>query len=77
MKEFLSNWNFMRVMRLGLGIAITVQSALAHETIMTAIGLLFTSMAIFNIGCCGVGACSTPVRKSNQPLNDIDYEEVR
>ncbi len=67
----------MRVMRLGLGIAIIVQSVLAHETIMIVIGLLFTSMAVFNIGCCGVGACSTPARKNSQPAKDIDYEEVQ
>ena len=76
MKQLLSNWNFMRLMRLGLGIAITVQSALAHETTMIVIGILFTSMAVFNIGCCGVGACSTPVRKSSQPVKDTEYEEV-
>ena len=67
----------MRVIRLGLGIAIIVQSALAHETTMIVIGILFTSMAIFNIGCCGVGACSTPIRKNNHPAKDIEYEEVR
>lgn len=66
----------MRVMRLGLGVAIVVQSAMAHETAMILIGLLFTGMAVFNIGCCGMGTCSAPVRKSQEPAKDIEYEEV-
>ena len=71
-----SNWNFMRFVRLGLGIAIIVQSVMAKDWTMGIIGLLFTSMPVFNIGCCGVGGCATPVKKDTHHTKDITYEEV-
>lgn len=66
----------MRLLRLGLGTAIVVQSVMAHEIVMVIVGLLFTGMAVFNIGCCGMGACSTPVQRRQAPAKDIEYEEV-
>ena len=71
-----SNWNFMRFVRLGLGIAIIVQSVMAKDWTMGIIGLLFTSMPVFNIGCCGIGGCATPVKKDAERTKDITYEEV-
>ena len=71
-----SNWNFMRFLRLGLGIAIIVQSAMAGNWTMGILGLLFTAMPIFNIGCCGTGECSTPIKKTSETTKDISYEEV-
>ena len=72
----LSNWNFMRFVRLGLGIAIIVQAVIAKDWTMGILGVLFTSMPVFNIGCCGVGGCATPVKKDNENIKDITYEEV-
>jgi hypothetical protein len=72
----LSNWNFMRFVRLGLGITIIVQSVIAKDWTMGILGILFTSMPVFNIGCCGVGGCATPVKKDTENTKDITYEEV-
>jgi hypothetical protein len=72
----MSNWNFMRLLRLGLGIAIIVQSAMAGNWTMGIIGLLFTAMPVFNIGCCGTGGCSTPIKKTSETTKEITYEEV-
>lgn len=77
MKQILfSNWNFMRLLRLGLGIAIIVQSAMAGNWTMGILGLLFTAMPVFNIGCCGTGGCNTPIKKTSETTKDISYEEV-
>ena len=75
-QAILSNWNFMRFVRLVLGIAIIVQSVLVKDWTMGILGVLFTSMPIFNIGCCGVGGCATPVKKNTESTKDISYEEV-
>lgn len=72
----LSNWNFMRFFRLGLGIAIIVQSVMAKDWTMGILGSLFAGMAVFNVGCCGAGGCSTPTRKTSANTKDISYEEV-
>ncbi len=71
-----SNWNFMRFLRLGLGIAIIVQSVMAGNWTMGILGLLFTAMPVFNIGCCGTGGCNAPTKKTSETTKDISYEEV-
>lgn len=71
-----SNWDFMRFVRLGLGIAIIVQSVIARDWMMGMMGVLFTSMPVFNIGCCGASGCATPVKKDIEPTKEITYEEV-
>jgi hypothetical protein len=70
------NWNFMRFVRLVLGIAIIVQSVLVKDWGMTVLGILFTSMPIFNIGCCANSGCSVPTKYSKPKTEDITYEEV-
>jgi hypothetical protein len=74
----LSNWNFMRVLRLGLGIFIIVQSVIARDWTMGIIGAMFTAMPVFNIGCCGAGGCAVDpsAKRTNQSTKDVSYEEV-
>ncbi|MEO0066429.1 MAG: hypothetical protein RI983_1755 [Bacteroidota bacterium] len=77
MKEIIfSNWNWMRVIRLLAGIAIIIQAIANKDTVFGVAGVLFTIMALFNTGCCGVGDCNTPIQKSNTSTEDITYEEV-
>jgi hypothetical protein len=75
-QSIFSNWNFMRFFRLALGIAIMVQAAFAKDWTMGILGAMFTAMPIFNVGCCGVGGCATPVKKQTSTPKDIAYEEV-
>ena len=74
--KIFSNWNFMRVLRLGMGIAILVQAILAKEVLFVIAGLLFSGMAVLNIGCCGTGGCGVPTKKTLETTKDITYEEV-
>ncbi len=78
MKQIIfNNWNFMRFLRLGLGIAIIVQAAMAGNWIMGIAGLLFTALPVFNIGCCSTTGCDTPAGKATGTTKkDIQYEEV-
>lgn len=76
MKQILSNWNFIRFLRLGLGIAIIVQSAMAGNWTIGILGLVFTAMPVFNIGCCGTTGCTSPVKKYSETKKNISYEEV-
>jgi hypothetical protein len=72
----LANWNFMRFLRLGLGVAIIVQAVIAKDWTMGIIGTLFTSMPLFNVGCCATGGCATPVNTESNNTKEITYEEV-
>jgi hypothetical protein len=71
-----SNWDIMRFLRLGLGVAIIVQSAMAANWALGILGLLFTAMPVFNIGCCGTGGCNAPIKKTSKTTKDVSYEEV-
>ena len=75
MKAILQGWNFMRVLRLGLGIAILVQGIVAKETMTIVLGAIFGGMALANIGCCGTNGCAVNSRSTNK-TQKIDYEEL-
>jgi hypothetical protein len=78
MKTILSNWNFMRGLRLLLGVIILVQGIEAKEWMYAFAGIILAGMAFANIGCCGVGGCNVPSSKINQEINhkEITYEEI-
>ena len=71
-----TNWNFMRFLRLGLGLAVLVQAAMAKDVTFVVLGLLLTAMPVFNIGCCGTNGCYVPQTKKKENTKDISYEEV-
>lgn len=58
MKEMIfSGRNFMRVIRLLIGMALTVQGVMAADYLLAFLGILFTAMALFVKNCCG-NSCS-------------------
>lgn len=77
MKNYFKNWNFMRMLRLALGILIIVQGIMANEWLLVGVGGLFSLIPLMNMGCCGVSGCSTPAPRSNKKTKDITYEEIR
>lgn len=77
MKTILQGWNFMRILRLVLGIIIAVQGIVAGETLTVILGLLFAIMSVANIGCCGKNGCAVnPARSIRNKTKDINYEEA-
>ena len=75
-QTILTNWTFMRFFRLGLGIAIIVQAVIAKDALFAFLGLAFTAMPVFNIGCCGNAGCTVPLKKDQDTKKEITYEEV-
>lgn len=78
MKNYLSNWNLMRVIRLVLGIIVIVHGFQGHQWMLVVLGGLFTLMPVFNIGCCSTAGCNTTYSSRNTTATkDITYEEVK
>lgn len=77
MKNYLQAWNFMRILRLVLGVSILIQGVQAHEILFIFMGGLFTLMPIFNVGCCSTVGCATPNKKSTASMDEISFEEVK
>ncbi len=77
MKEsILHNWNLIRFLRLVMGIAIFVQAIMVKDSFLGLAGLLFSGMALLNMGCCGTAGCYMPPQKDKETNKDISYEEV-
>jgi hypothetical protein len=77
-----SNWNFIRGIRLVLGIMLVAQSVALHNWGMAMFGGLFIFQSITNTGCCGSGGCnvypnSKKTDNANHKLSEVEYEEVR
>lgn len=66
----------MRFLRLGLGLAVLVQAVIAKDVLFALLGLGFTAMPVFNVGCCGSGGCYVPPKKHINTTKEIPYEEV-
>ena len=77
-ETLLTNWNFMRILRLGLGIYIAVQAVETHSIFSGIFAAFFIFQAVTNTGCCGSSGCAVPVKKSNSDqIEEVEYEEVK
>jgi hypothetical protein len=77
-RTLFSNWNFMRWLRLAVGLFIGIQAILIHDTMLGFFGAFFLFQAITNTGCCGVGGCSVPATKRQKDeVEDVAFEEVK
>jgi hypothetical protein len=72
------NWNFMRFLRLGLGIYIAVQAVETLSIFSGVVAVFFLFQAITNTGCCGTNNCSVPINKNNSDkTEEIEFEEIK
>ena len=62
-------WNFMRVLRVLVGIVSIYYAVDKSDGILGVAGGLFILSAIFNVGCCGAMGCSIP-----QPRKKMDNQ---
>lgn len=70
-----SDWNFMRVFRLGLGLLVLVQSFVIGDYLFSAFGLFFVFQAVTNTGCCGASGCQID-QSNDSGSKTIVYEKV-
>jgi hypothetical protein len=73
-----NNWNFMRWLRLGLGIYIAYQAVETISLFSGAVAAFFIFQAITNTGCCGTNGCAVPIKKSSSDRSeDTGTEEIK
>lgn len=60
-----NNWNFMRWLRLALGIYISVEAVETLSFFLGAVAVFFLFQAITNTGCCGTNRCALPIKKNS------------
>ena len=79
MKErILAPWDWLRIIRLVIGVSVVFQAIVMQSWLLVAAGVLLALMAILNMGC-GVSGCAPTIRAS-EPLEknqEISFEEVK
>lgn len=77
-ETLLTDWNLMRILRLGLGIYVSVQAVETQSMISAIFAVFLLFQALSNTGCCGSNGCAVPIKKSNSSkTEEIEYEEVK
>ncbi|MBS1523529.1 MAG: hypothetical protein JST50_21180 [Bacteroidetes bacterium] len=77
-QRLLTNWHFMRVIRLILSVWILVMAVPAHDWLMGSFGAFFLYTALTGVGCCGPAGCYVQQNKASaKNINDVEYEEVK
>lgn len=72
------DWNFMRGLRLVLGIIFLMQAIEMRDIITGLIAIFFLFQAVTNTGCCGYNGCAVPVNKTNvNNIQNLAIEEVK
>lgn len=73
-----TDWNFMRILRLGLGIYISIQAVETQSMISAMFAVFLLFQAITNTGCCGSKGCAVPIKKNNSDkTEEVEYEEIK
>ena len=62
MKNYLKNWNIIRLLRLVVGVFVIIQGIIAQEWLFVFLGGLFALMPLMNVGC-GASGCQIPKHK--------------
>lgn len=78
-QTLLTGWNFMRWLRLILGLYMGVQAIMLHDAFSGVFSAFFLFQSLTNTGCCGAGGCAVPMsssRKMNK-TEETEFEEVK
>jgi hypothetical protein len=77
-ETLLTNWHFMRWLRLGMGLYATVVALQLLNPLLGFIAALFLFQAVSNASCCGIGGCAIPISiKSLPEIKEFIFEEVK
>ena len=77
-ETLLTGWNFMRWLRLALGVTIAVQAFQSHDMLLGFMSAFLLFQTVTNTGCCGTNGCNVPVNKNNSDkIEEMEFEEVK
>lgn len=77
-ENLLTNWHFMRWLRLGLGLFVGIQAIQLHDALAGMVSAFFLFQVVTNTGCCGAGGCAVTSTSQKEKLAEpVDYEEIK
>ncbi|MBK5277963.1 MAG: hypothetical protein JJE09_03765 [Bacteroidia bacterium] len=73
-----TNWHFMRWLRLGIGIFISVQAIQMHDVFSGFIAAFLLIQVVTNTGCCGASGCAVPTSKQqSNKIEEVEFDEIK
>lgn len=73
-----TGWHFMRWIRLGLGLFLTITALQSNDALAGIMGGFLLLQAVTNVGCCGPAGCVVQNNKVNtEDLQEVEFEEVK
>lgn len=77
-QTLLTNWNFMRWLRLVIGAYVLVHAVIMHDNMLGFFGAFFLFQAITNTGCCRTQSCAVLMTKKNSSkTEEVEFEEIK
>ncbi|MBC8054328.1 MAG: hypothetical protein H7Y13_14805 [Sphingobacteriaceae bacterium] len=77
-KSIFTGWNFMRLLRLAIGLIAAYQAFELQNGLLGILAGLFVFQALDNATCCGTSACNTAPRKQNSgKTENVEFEEIK
>lgn len=77
-QTLLTGWNFMRWLRLLIGVFIAVQAIQTQEIFYGFMAAVFLFQALTNTGCCGANGCAVPTKKQDlYKIEAVDSEAIK
>ena len=74
-QTLLIDWNFMRFVRLGLGVYIGIQAFETQSILSGILAAFLLYPVVTNPGCCAETGCAVPNKKNNSDNTaDVAYE---
>lgn len=78
LNTILSDWHFMRWLRLGLGLYLVWQLVQRPDIFTGIVAAFFLFQAVTNTGCCGASGCAAPQKNPDSAkVEEVKYEEVK
>lgn len=78
LQTLLTGWNFMRGLRLILGVIFLIQAIEMRDIITGLIATFFLFQGVTNTGCCGINGCAVPINITKlDDIQDVAFEEVK
>lgn len=70
------NWNFVRMLRLAMGVFLLVETIKSGTWLLVIVGAVFTLLPLFNVGGCSNGSRLVFTNNVNEDSLKVDFEEI-
>jgi hypothetical protein len=76
-KQFITNWNVCRIVRLVAGISLLIYGIQIGEWPVILFGGAWFAAGLFSMQCCSTDGCVTSYKKIDNKNEAVSFEEIK